>query len=159
MLYIIHSLKSWNHLDGCLRDKWWVLWWVYLNHGYLQVSRRSLSVRIFQPHFRPARWGNRRVNRDKTVGTQLAHMPTEHSKAHIFHILWLHLSLSLYLSLYVPIFVIKMLQLVIWCQTVASVLKQLTHASAQALNQLAWQGRLERCHGAFGSSSSGEKPL
>lgn len=53
----------------------------------------------FQPHFRPARWGNRRVNRDKTVGTQLAHMPTEHSKAHIFHILWLHLSLSLSLPL------------------------------------------------------------
>ena len=113
----------------------------------------------FQPHFPPARWGNRRVIGDKTVGNQLAHMPTDHSKAHIFHILWLHLSLSL--SLYVPIFVIKMLQLVIWCQTVAArqVLKQLTHASAQALNQLAWQGRLERCHGAFGSASSGEKPL
>lgn len=51
MLYIIHSLKSWNHLDGCLRDKWWVLRWIYLNHGYLQVSRRSLSVRIFSPTF------------------------------------------------------------------------------------------------------------
>ena len=125
---------------------------------FAEVSMRSLSVRCFSlPTFDlpSGEETNGSIGR-KTLHIQLD-MPTYHSTV---------LTSTLTLSLSPPLCsnFIKMLQLVIWCQTVAmkiprnnisswsAVLKQLTHTSAQALNQLAC-GR-EGCHYAFGCSSS-----